>query len=181
MRRRNHAAMLTNLKSRVGCPLIRSEWHDAGLAVIPHIDLPYDHGGVVLHPKRQAIIAHRARGGLDGLIEAADDVIHLALSLLVAIRRQTLIMVHIGQRLRAREFEEGALLAEVELALLVAIVAALGTARGHARLVQVLGPPHMATDATNAPRLDQRLLWVANGELLDLEATAVGIEGVARG
>jgi hypothetical protein len=44
-------------------------------------------------------------------------------------------MVHIGQRLGAREFEEGTLLAKVELALLVAIVAALWTAWGHARLV----------------------------------------------
>jgi hypothetical protein len=57
--------------------------------------------------------------------------------------------------LRRWKLEEVALLTEVELAAVIALMAALRATGGGIGLAQFVRPPHMAADPTDGPFLDQ--------------------------
>jgi hypothetical protein len=72
-----------------------------------------------------------------------------------------------------------ALLPEIQLAVFIVSVSALRAGRCGVRAFEVLHAPHVATIAANCPAFRQWLLRVADGNLLDVELPALGVEDVS--
>ena len=176
-----HATAPTKAKALFGYVSTDAEGHLTRILVEARVDLAHHRRGKELDAERQVVLEHRARRRLDRGVEALHRLlVRLALAILVAVRGKAVEMFHERRRLGPRKLQEAAVLTLVELALVVAVVAALRTCRATARLFQI---PHFAqvtTDTADRPLLDQRVLFVADRQLLDREPTTVGVEMVGR-
>ena len=79
------------------------------------------------------------------------------------------------------EFDKLSLLADIQLAASANTVTALGTGRIRTRCIEFFNPAHMTARAANGPVLSERLLPIADGDLLNFKLAAMSVERIAWG